>query len=261
MSAANLYLVRNESTSPARAELLRKALRLEVISVVGSLLEGAVAIAAAMTASSVVLVGFGADSFVESASALLMLWRLARERRVRDAGELARLEGLARRLIAGSLLLLAAYVAVDAIRALATSQHPRFSPAGAVLLVSSMTLMMTLARAKRRVAAALDSRALAADAFQTTACWWLSAIALAGIVLNALWGWWWADPLAALGAAALIAREARRTWRGEDSCCAHHHHHHHSLLQVPALATATPSRSLVRGRLHPVARAGRNPWS
>ena len=94
-----------------------------------------------------------------------------------------------------------------------------------------MTLMMWLARAKRRTAAALKSRALEADAFQTTACWWLSAIALVGIGMNALLGWWWADPVAALGAAVLIAQEGRKTWRGEETCCSHasplEHRHGH----------------------------------
>jgi len=229
MSTATLYVVPRESVPPARADLLRRAFRLEVASVAWSLFEGAVALAVALTAASVVLLGFGADSFVESASALLMLWRLSRERRAQDLREIDRLEGLSRRLTAASLILLAGYVTVDAVRVLVTAQRPRFSPAGAALLVVSMMLMMVLARAKRRTATALGSRALAADAFQTTACWWLSAIALSGTALNALWGWWWADPVAAVIAGVLIAREGRQTWRGEETCCSHGSHLHHPI--------------------------------
>jgi len=222
MTTATLYLIHEGEVPPARAQILRRALRLEVMSVGWSVFEGTVAVAAAAAAASVVLLGFGADSFVESLSAVLMLWRLSRERRTRDVLQLEQLEGLSRRLTAGSLVLLGIYVAADAARALVTTAHPRFSPVGAGMLAVSMAFTMGLARAKRRAAAALGSRALAADAFQTTACWWLSAIALGGLAVNALWGWWWADPAAALGAAALIGREGFRTWRGEETCCCGH---------------------------------------
>jgi divalent metal cation (Fe/Co/Zn/Cd) transporter len=235
MSTAPLYVVPTDFVPPARAELLQRAFRLELFSVAWSIFEGAVAVAAASAAGSVVLLGFGADSFVESASAVLMLWRLSGERRVRDAHDLERLERLARRLTALSLIVLGGYVAIDAVHALVVSERPHFSAAGAALLMLSMTLMMVLARAKRRTAVALGSRALAADAFQTTACWWLSAIALSGLALNALWGWWWADPIAALGAAVLIAREGARTWRGEETCCSHGSHLHDHAAVAPLL--------------------------
>jgi divalent metal cation (Fe/Co/Zn/Cd) transporter len=255
-------MVPNDFTPQAREALLRRAYRFEMISVAWSVLEGVVALAAAIAAASVVLLGFGADSFVESASAVLMLWRLSRERRARDAREIEELEGLSRRLTALSLLLLACYVTIDAVRALVVSQRPRFSLAAAVLLVLSMTLMMPLARAKRRTAVALGSRALAADAFQTTACWWLSAIALAGIALNRLWGWWWADPLAALGAAILIGREGLQTWRGEETCCSHGSHlHHHPAVAPHPPATLVPLLSLVPAPRSGAAATGRRPWN
>jgi divalent metal cation (Fe/Co/Zn/Cd) transporter len=244
MSTATLCVVPTDLVPPARAEQLRRAFRLEVFSVAWSVFEGGVAVAAAIAAGSVVLLGFGADSFVESASAVLMLWRLVGERRLRDHRDLERIETRARRLTALSLMLLAGYVAIDAVHALVVSERPRFSAAGAVLLVVSMTLMMALARAKRRTAAALGSRALAADAFQTTACWWLSAIALAGIGLNALWGWWWADPVAALGAAVLIAKEGGQAWRGEETCCSHRSHLH-AAGEVHSWARARPLLALV----------------
>jgi divalent metal cation (Fe/Co/Zn/Cd) transporter len=95
---------------------------------------------------------------------------------------------------------------------------PAGSPVGIVLLACSLAVMWWLARAKRRVAAQLGSRSLEADAFQTTACWWLSLTALVGLGLNAGLGWWWADPVAALGITVFLAREARDAWRGEDCC-------------------------------------------
>jgi divalent metal cation (Fe/Co/Zn/Cd) transporter len=87
-----------------------------------------------------------------------------------------------------------------------------------VLTTVSLVVMWWLARAKRSAAARLESRALAADAFQTTACWWLSLVTLTGIGLNAALGWWWADPVAAVAVSLLIAREAREAWRGEECC-------------------------------------------
>ena len=95
---------------------------------------------------------------------------------------------------------------------------PERSLVGIVLTTLSIGVMLWLGRAKRRAAAALNSRALAADAFQTTACWWLSVAALGGLGLNALWGWWWADPVAALVMAFLVVREGREAWVGRDCC-------------------------------------------
>jgi divalent metal cation (Fe/Co/Zn/Cd) transporter len=108
-------------------------------------------------------------------------------------------------------------VAVDAALSLWHRERPSASPVGIGLTVVSLWTMIWLARAKRR-AAGLGSQALKADAFQTTACWWLSLITLAGIGLNAAFGWWWADPVAALGMTPLLVREGLEAWRGEDCC-------------------------------------------
>lgn len=133
----------------------------------------------------------------------------------------ARLEAIehrAQKVVAGSLFLLAAYVTLDAGQSLWTMDKPAFSTVGVALLVVSIVVMLWLAGAKRRLAYDLGSKALAADAFQTTACWWLSAAALVGVGLNGALDWWWADPSAALVIAGLIVLEGRRAWIGE-ACC------------------------------------------
>lgn len=207
------------STVLARPGLLRHALRLEYLTVGWNLVEGVIAIAAALASGSVALLGFGIDSFVESTSGTVLIWRLRSERGAADHDAIERIERSARKLVALSLFLLAAYIAFRAVTALVTGERPDASPVGIALAGVSLAVMWFLARAKRRAAIALWSRAMEADAFQTTACWWLSLIVLGGIGLNALFGWWWADPLAALGMTGLIVREGREAWMGEDDCC------------------------------------------
>jgi divalent metal cation (Fe/Co/Zn/Cd) transporter len=206
-------------TSP-RAATLRTALRLEYLTVGWNVVEGLVAITAAMAAGSIALFGFGVDSLVECASGLVLLWRLSAERRGLDREAIERLDQRAHRLVGTTLFLLAAYVAVDAGRALWARERPSPSAVGIVLTSLSIAAMYWLARAKRRASAALGSKALAADAFQTTACFWLSLITLTGIGLNAAFGWWWADPLSALGMTWFIAKEGLEAWRGEECECA-----------------------------------------
>lgn len=202
-----------------RPEAVGRALRLEYVTVSWNVIEGVVAIAAALVAGSVAILGFGIDSFVECASALVMFWRLRAERAHRLSGaRLAAIEHRARRLVAASLFILAGYVTFDAIETLWSGDRPAFSPVGVALLAVSISVMRWLARAKVRLATELRSEALKADAFQTTACWWLSLAALVGVGLNGLLGWWWADPLAALVIAVLIVREARESWAGK-ACC------------------------------------------
>jgi len=179
-----------------------------------------VSVAAAVAAGSVALLGFGIDSFVETASGAILIWRLRAESPGRDAEHIEELERRARRLVGLSLLLLAAWVAFDALRTLAGGDRPEPSPAGIAITTLSLGVMWWLARAKRAVAAGLRSRALAADSFQTTACWWLSLITLGGVGLNAALGWWWADPVAALGITWFLVREGREAWRGEECACA-----------------------------------------
>ncbi|MCY1024040.1 cation transporter [Pyxidicoccus sp. MSG2] len=202
-----------------RVPLLRRATALTLLTVSWNLVEGASAVAAALAAGSVALLGFGVDSFVESTSAGVMLWRLSAERNTRRTpAELQKLDRRAHQLIGLTLILLAAYVTWDASTALLTGERAQPSIVGLVLTSVSLAVMMWLARAKKRTAAALGSRAMEADAFQTSACWWLSLITLVGIGLNAAWGWWWADPIAALGMTLFIAKEGWEAWKGEDTC-------------------------------------------
>ena len=198
-----------------RPALLRRALRLEYLTVGWNIVEGVIAIGAALASGSVALLGFGIDSFVESASGSVMIWRLHAERRTDDEERIEQVERRAQRLVAGSLGLLAVYVAWDSITSLLANERPAPSFVGILLAIASLSVMWWLARQKRRVGTALGSRAMTADAFQTDACFWLSLFLLVGIGANALFGWWWADPLAALGMTVFIGREALEAWRGD----------------------------------------------
>lgn len=200
---------------PARRELLGHALRLEYLTVGWNVVEGIVAIAAALAAASVALLGFGIDSFVESASGLVLVWRLRAEGSAADHEAIEALERRALKLVALSLFLLAAFVVLKAGWALWQQEHPEASALGIAVTGLSIAVMWWLARAKRTTARALGSRALEADSFQTTACWWLSVIVLVGIGLNALFGWWWADPVAAIGMGYFLVREGREAWKGD----------------------------------------------
>ncbi len=205
-------------TPGARARTLAHALRLEYLTLGWNVIEGGVAIAAALAAGSIALLAFGIDSFVECASGAILIWRLRAENAAKDAAAIERLDRRAHQLVGWSLFALAAWVVFDASKALYTQERPEPSTVGMVLLVLSIAAMYWLARAKRRAAAALRSRALEADSFQTSACFWLSIVGLAGVALNAAFGFWWADPVAALGIAGLLVKEGREGLRGE-SCC------------------------------------------
>lgn len=202
-----------------RPELLRRALRLEYLTVGWNVVEGIVSVAAAVAAGSVALLGFGIDSFVETISGAILVWRLHAERWALDAEAVERLDRRAHKLVGISLFLLAAYVAFEATRSLIARERPEPTLVGIAITSLSMAVMWWLARAKRRAAVALGSRALRADSFQTSACLWLSLITLVGIGLNAVFGWWWADPAAALGMTWFLVREGREAWRGEECGC------------------------------------------
>lgn len=200
-----------------RSALLNRGLLLEFVTVGWNLIEGIIAIAAALASGSVALLGFGVDSFVESISGSVLIWRLGSEKRGNaDEEVIERIERRAERLVGISFFALAAYVAFDAATSLLNQERPDVSVVGMVLASVSIGVMLWLARAKRRAAADLGSRALAADAEQTQACWYLSVVVLAGIGLNALFGWWWADPIAALGVSFILVREGREAWSGGD---------------------------------------------
>lgn len=167
------------------------------------------AIGAGLAAGSIALVGFGADSVIESLSSIVLLWRL----QAHEADE--ERERRALRLVGGCFLILAAYVAFDAAHALIRREPPEASWVGIAVAAVSLIVMPLLARAKRRVAARLESAALAADSRQTDLCAYLSAILLGGLGLNAALGWWWADPVAALVMVPIIVREGVQALRGE----------------------------------------------
>lgn len=202
-----------------RANLLARAQRLGAFTVAWNTIEGAIAITAAWLAGSRALAGFGLDSAIESVSASVLLWRLSTERSNPERAE--QVERTATRLIGASFMLLAVFVTYEAIRALALHEEPDASPIGIGLTAISLVVMPLLARAKLRVAVALDSDAARADSAQTLACAWLSAVVLAGLVLNAILGWWWADPISALGVVILLLREGREALTADrlDDCC------------------------------------------
>ena len=197
-------------TTADRAHYLKRGRRLEYFTLGWNMIEAAVAIGAGLLAGSIALIGFGVDSLIESLSGGILLWRLAS-----PAHDESR-EQLARRLVGVSLFLLAAYVCFEAIKSLVAAEPPLVSVPGIVLAVVSLIVMPLLARAKRRVAAAITSQALVADSRQTDICAYLSAILLGGLVLNALFNWWWADPIAALIMVPIIAREGFKAWQGEE---------------------------------------------
>ena len=200
----------------SRPSLLRRAIRLEQLTVGWNVVEGAVAIAAGLAAGSVALVGFGVDSAVETVSGAVLLWRLSAEARgTLDEEAVERVERRAERLVGVAFLLLAAYVAVDAVLTLARGERPEASPVGIALTAVSIAVMLWLAGQKRRAGEALGSRALVADARQTSACWYLSVTTLSGLALNAVLGWWWADPVAGLVIVVFLLREAVEALRGE----------------------------------------------
>ena len=204
MEAAGFEERRTETVAALRA-----GRRLEYLTIAWNGVEGVVSIVAGMFAGSTALIGFGVDSAIESTSGAALLWRLNDE----QTGE-AR-EEIALKLVGASFLLLALWICFDAIVGLRNQEAPDVSVVGIVVAALSLIVMPWLAWRKRRVARVLVSRALAADARQTTICAYLSAILLAGLGLNALFGWWWADPVAALLMAPLIVREGVEALRGE----------------------------------------------
>lgn len=207
------------SSANQRARLLQRALRLEYFTVCWNIIEGVIAVGAAVEAGSVALLGFGIDSFVETASAAVLIWRLRAEDARMPLEEIERIDRRAHRLVGASLFALAVYISFDAAKALMRHERPQASAFGILITAVSLGVMWRLAREKRRAADVLESRALMADSFQTTACWWLSLATLIGIGLNAAFGWWWADPVAALGMAYFLVEEGREAWRGEECGC------------------------------------------
>jgi divalent metal cation (Fe/Co/Zn/Cd) transporter len=203
-----------------RERHLRHALRLGYFTVAWNVTEGVVAIAAAVWAGSRALLGFGLDSGVESLSASVLIWRLRIEKR--NPARAERVERQTLRLIGITFFVLAAFVGIESVRSLVASVEPEASPVGILLTVVSLIVMPVLARRKRQVATAMGSRAIEADSAQTRACAYLSVVVLLGLLLNGLFGWWWADPIAALFVVVFLVQEGREALSAEhvDDCCA-----------------------------------------
>lgn len=196
---------------------LRTGLRLEYFTMAWNLVEAVIGFVAGILAGSVALVGFALDSVVEGSSGGILLWRLRAER---QGANVEKVERRAVRYVAVAFFLLAGYVGYRALNSLWTQARPEGSPVGIALAIVSLIVMPVLARLKLRVARKIDSRALQADSAQTRLCTYLSAVLLGGLIANALLGWWWADPIAALAIAGLAVREGVTLWNTQDLCCA-----------------------------------------
>jgi divalent metal cation (Fe/Co/Zn/Cd) transporter len=199
--------------SPDRRVALARRIRLLVAATIGyNLIEAVVAVGAGAAADSTALIGFGLDSVIEVASAAAVAWQFAgRDPEARERTAL--------RIIAISFLALAAYVTVESVRALLGQGEAGHSTVGVVLAAVSLAVMPGLSYAQRRAGRELGSRTAVADSKQTLLCTYLSAVLLVGLALNGLFGWTWADPVAALVIAAVAVKEGRAAWRG-DGCCA-----------------------------------------
>jgi divalent metal cation (Fe/Co/Zn/Cd) transporter len=198
-----------------RDRLIKRARALSWVSLAWMTAEGTVAIAAALIAGSVALLGFGIDSAIEGLASVVVIWRFTGARRV---SELA--ERQAQKAVAISFFLLAPYIGQDAIRALAGGDRSATSWVGIGLSVSSIVVMPLLGRAKQRIGEQLGSGATAGEGAQNLLCAYMAAGVLVGLVANASVGWWWLDPVIALVIAAIAVREGREAWAGEGCACA-----------------------------------------
>lgn len=197
----------------SQTTIAQRGVRLEYVTIAWNSIEGLIAIVSGLMAGSIALFGFGLDSAIEVFSGAVLLWRLTSR-----PEQTQKTERMAIRLVGASFLALGAYVAYESIATLLSREAPQRSVVGIGLAIASLVGMPILARAKRRVAASLGSRALRADSRQTDFCAYLSAILLGGLLLNALVHWWWADPLAALVMVPFIGKEGVEGLRGE-TCC------------------------------------------
>jgi divalent metal cation (Fe/Co/Zn/Cd) transporter len=204
--------------SPAeRARLERQARLLAWGGIAWHVVEFAIAVAAGVVAGSIALIGFGADSLIEAGAGVVVVWLFTGRRVGSHAAERR-----AQQLIAVTFFVLAAYVAIEAVRTLVSGDHPRVSWVGIGLAAFTAPTMPLLARAKRRIGNRLSSSAAVKEASQTQLCAYLSIALLVGLGANAIAGWWWADPLTALAIAGVALKEGRESWRGEgcaDGCC------------------------------------------
>ncbi|HEY7693734.1 MAG TPA: cation transporter [Gaiellaceae bacterium] len=212
---ATVQLERRLSRSgPGERQALERRARLLAWGGIGwHFIEFGIALGAGIAASSIALVGFGADSLIEAIAGFVVIWRFTGKRLVTPGAERR-----AQQLIAGSFLVLAVYVGVEAVRTLANGQHPEASWVGIALAAFTAPTMPALAIAKRRVGSKLRSSATVKEGAQNMLCAYLSIGLLIGLLANALFGWWWADPIVALLIAAVALKEAQESWRGEGCC-------------------------------------------
>jgi divalent metal cation (Fe/Co/Zn/Cd) transporter len=196
-----------------RARLVQRARLLAWGGNAWHFVEFAIALGAGIAAGSIALVGFGFDSLIESLAGFVIIWRFAARR-----AHVETTERRAQQLIAFSYFLLVAYITVEATRTLVVGDQPETSWVGIGLAAFTAPTMPLLARAKRRVGRRLGSAATVSEAEQNQICAYLSIALLVGLLLNALAGWWWADPAAALAIAAVAGREGVQSWRGEGCC-------------------------------------------
>jgi divalent metal cation (Fe/Co/Zn/Cd) transporter len=196
--------------------LVRRARLLAWLGLGWHAVEAAVAITAGVVAGSIALVGFGADSVVESLAGITVLWRFAESRSTSE-----RAERRAQQVIGASFYLIAVYITVEALRTLIGGSHPDASWVGIGLAAVTLVTMPPLAAAKARVGEKLHSSATKSEGRQNMLCAYLSAALLVGLGANALFGWWWADPVTAFVIAAVAVDEGRKAWAGEacDDCC------------------------------------------
>ena len=219
-SVSSTLHVRSVLRAPAAEGREREQLerRVRVLAWVGNgwhLVEFAVAVGAGVAAGSIALVGFGADSLIEGGSGLVIVWLFTGSRVGSPAAELR-----AQRVVAASYLLLAAYITIESLRSFVGGNHPGVSWVGIGLALVTAPTMPFLARAKRNAGRKLGSSATVSEAGQNMICAYLSVALLVGLLANAVAGWWWADPVAALVIAAVAVREGRETWKGEScECC------------------------------------------
>jgi divalent metal cation (Fe/Co/Zn/Cd) transporter len=211
---SGLLTVHRSSPAPDRDRLVARARALAWFGIAWHVGEAAIAVIAGLAAGSVALIGFGTDSLIETAAGLIVVWRFAAARLDSESAELH-----AQRLIAASFVLLAVYVGIEATRSLINADHPDASWVGMGLAAVTLIAMPLLARAKSQVGNELHSSATVSESRQTMICAYLSAGLLLGLGANAILGWWWADPMTALGIAGVAVYEARESWRG-NACCA-----------------------------------------
>jgi divalent metal cation (Fe/Co/Zn/Cd) transporter len=197
---------------------LRRGLLIEGVTIIWMVVEAVVAIGVGVTARSGASLAFGIDSLIELGSAGVLVWRLRAESERRPMAEVEGIERTAGRIVGGVLFALAAYVVLQSLATLILRIEPEPSLVGIGLAIAALVGMPILARIKVGVAESIGSAALKGDAACSVTCAYIAATLLGGLALNALFGWWWADPVAALGIVYFLVREGREAWSG-DSCC------------------------------------------